>query len=516
MDLLGLLANTALQGDSTSKKRKFQTYDDVHFPDTKRDSPSVNGRFLSRLVRKWCYFEHFYSNIDKKYFADNEFLNCLLEIGSNHVTFAKKETWCEIRRKIGKTIGQPRRLSNHFLRAEREKLEAYRQTVRLSQTSGRSFEEFLYQQKPLKVGDRVTLYIPKSQEFQQGVILSIVRSPNLAESSHYLVQFDESGDEENAPPPTTFTDIYLAKKEDVESVKPNMSPKITSIPHQVDEGIHLKTGFTGVSPLSPTAIQELLMSNILTQKKLDDESNIPFLGKAGRRESGQNHIFSRFSQEDSMPLQGVFSQRSIHSTFSLAQYEDEDAKVSVSHQGFSQSSWLDHTTAFEASRWSTTVGAGPVAASFLQTVASSRPPAGARSVAAPVSEDILEKVWRESERESCRMFDECEAKLSRAASVGNVDFGDVESNSTTSSNSSRGCVSRNKALLFMKENDQLRSLIAKCLAGLMTVGHDEAAHYHKDPKLKFWIDKLVDCDEEEKVMLTSAYVDATNALKLIW
>ena len=517
MDLLGLLACTALgESSKNNKKRKFQSYFSDHLITHNNNNNNNDGsdnnnnnhsdhkkQNISQNVKRWCLFEHFYSSMDLNYFADNEFVNCLKLIGFDQVSVTPKSQWAMIRREMGKQIGQPRRLSNHFLKTERDKLEVYRQTMRLSHQSGRSFDEFMYPlSEPLQVGDRVALYVPKSQEFHQGTILSIIRSSNPIESSQYLVQFDEGG---NVVPPMLVYDIHLTVlTENTETPKPNMSPKTFSIVQPpMEEQIQLKE----------SDIEDMLVSNILTQKP-EEESSLLLPLSDGKKEMRPNHhIFSHYSQDDSVPLQGVFSQRSNHSTFSLGQYDEEDPKVVLASQpSFSQSSWLDNMSIAEASRWTIASGTKPTT-SFLQTVASSRPPAGARSQSAALSPvDVLEKVWRDSERISDRIVDDSLTRLEAAAS----DNIDIESNSTASTDSASQVVSLQKALQLMEANEQLRAMLVKCLTGLMVVGHKEAAGYDKDAKMKFWTEKLSDFDNEEKESMTSAYTVATNALKLLW
>jgi hypothetical protein len=548
MDLLGLLACTALgESSKNNKKRKFPSYFSDHFITSNNNNSNKNEdgsdnnnnnnnnnkkQNVSQNVKRWCLFEHFYSSIDLNYFADNEFVSCLKLIGFNHINTTFKSQWTKIRREMGKQIGQPRRLSKHFLKTERDKLEVYRQTMRLSH-SGRSFQEdeyFMYPpSEPLQVADRVALYVPKSQEFHQGTILSIIRSSNPAESSQYLVQFDESSEQQgrNVVPPMLVYDIHLTVlTENSETPpKPSMSPKMYSIqppPMEEQSQLELKMGSNShATPLSPGAIQDMLTTNILTQKPEEEATASSLLApfqSDGKREMDPNHLFSRYSQEDSLPLHGVFSQRSNQSVFSLGQYDEDETKVLASQPGFSQSSWLDHMSIMEASRWTMTSGTTrPPAVSFLQTVASSRPettrpPAGARSVAIS-PEDILDKVWRDSERVSDRIVDASLAKLEVIAS-GDID---IESSNCSNNASQIAKLSLQNALFLMEGNDELRTLLVKLISGIMMLGHNEVRGYGKDTKMKFWVDKLVDfVDNEEKEMMMSAYTVATNALKLLW
>lgn len=500
LDLLGLLVSTALSEENSNNKSKKRKFEPSRFNDSNKKQN------VSKEVKRWCLCEHFCCSIDLNYFADNEFINCLKLIGFDHINVASKSKWAMIRHEIGKQIGRPRRLSNHFLKTERQKLEQYRQTVRLSHSEGNriNFDEFMFQPtEPLRVEDRVQLYVTKSQEFHDGTILSIIRSSNPMESSQYLVQCDESSEGSSHVPPMLVLDTYLTaltgnKKSTLSS---NASPKGSA---QFEANFTMPLKKFGGSPLSRSAIEDMMTSNILTQKPDEESSLLPF------REMGPSNFVSHLYQEDSLPLHGMFSQRSHQSaTLSPGKYDEDEVKVLPS-----QSSWLDHTSAFEASQWSMASGAGP--ASLLQTVASSRPPAGARSTMIS-SEDPLDRVWRESERVSGRIFEESFIQCEKATSGKSPIAVGIKDNATTSNDIVESqIVSFQKALQVMKGNQQLRDMLVKCLTGLMMVGHKDVANYHKDIKMKYWTEKLSYCDHKEKEMLQSSYADAANSLKLLW
>ncbi|KAK1292003.1 Protein ALWAYS EARLY 2 [Acorus calamus] len=80
----------------------------------------------SQMLRRWCAFEWFYSAIDYPFFAKNEFVEYLDHVGLGHIPRLTHFEWGVIRGSLGK----PRRLSNAFLREEREKLEEYRESIR--------------------------------------------------------------------------------------------------------------------------------------------------------------------------------------------------------------------------------------------------------------------------------------------------------------------------------------------------------------------------------------------------
>ncbi|OAE20354.1 hypothetical protein AXG93_209s1220 [Marchantia polymorpha subsp. ruderalis] len=105
--------------------------DAAHCPHATADLGAFNTKArlihcLSPKVRRWCMFEWFYSAIDLPWFARNEFVEYLNHAGLGHVPRLTRVEWGVIRSSLGK----PRRLSQRFLQEEREKLEAYRESVR--------------------------------------------------------------------------------------------------------------------------------------------------------------------------------------------------------------------------------------------------------------------------------------------------------------------------------------------------------------------------------------------------
>ncbi|MCO5597679.1 hypothetical protein L7F22_051760 [Adiantum nelumboides] len=129
----------------------------------------------SEKVRRWCIYEWFYSAIDLPWFARNEFVEYLNHAGLGHVPRLTRAEWGVIRGSLGK----PRRLSKRFLKEERDKLEAYRdsvrkhyQEVRLGQRDGLPTDL----PRPLTVGQRVIARHPKTKEVYNGSILTVDRN----------------------------------------------------------------------------------------------------------------------------------------------------------------------------------------------------------------------------------------------------------------------------------------------------------------------------------------------------
>ncbi|KAK9136957.1 hypothetical protein Sjap_007551 [Stephania japonica] len=129
----------------------------------------------SPLLRRWCTFEWLYSAIDYPWFAKREFVEYLNHVGLGHVPRLTRVEWGVIRSSLGK----PRRLSQQFLREEKEKLELYRESVRTQYTELRTgirvgLPGDLAQ--PLSVGQRVIACHPKSRELHDGSVLTVDRN----------------------------------------------------------------------------------------------------------------------------------------------------------------------------------------------------------------------------------------------------------------------------------------------------------------------------------------------------
>ncbi|KAL5670996.1 hypothetical protein ACJX0J_015302, partial [Zea mays] len=136
----------------------------------------------SRLLRRWCMFEWFYSAIDYPWFAKSEFVEYLNHVKLGHVPRLTRVEWGVIRSSLGK----PRRLSKQFLHEEREKLSQYRDSVRQHYAELRSgVREGLPTDlaRPLAVGQRVIACHPRTRELHDGNILTV-------DNNRCRVQFD--------------------------------------------------------------------------------------------------------------------------------------------------------------------------------------------------------------------------------------------------------------------------------------------------------------------------------------
>lgn len=129
----------------------------------------------SQMLRRWCAYEWFYSAIDYPWFAKREFVEYLNHVGLGHVPRLTRVEWGVIRSSLGK----PRRLSRQFLREEKEKLEQYRESVRIHYTELRTgVREGLPTDlaQPLSVGQRVIACHPKTRELHDGSVLTVDRN----------------------------------------------------------------------------------------------------------------------------------------------------------------------------------------------------------------------------------------------------------------------------------------------------------------------------------------------------
>ncbi|KAI3848226.1 hypothetical protein MKX03_003504 [Papaver bracteatum] len=129
----------------------------------------------SPMLRRWCAFEWFYSAIDYPWFAKKEFVEYLNHVGLGHVPRLTRVEWGVIRSSLGK----PRRLSQQFLREEKEKLEQYRESVRTHYTELRNgTRDGLPTDlaRPLSVGQRVIACHPRTREFHDGSVLTVDRN----------------------------------------------------------------------------------------------------------------------------------------------------------------------------------------------------------------------------------------------------------------------------------------------------------------------------------------------------
>ncbi|WOL02517.1 protein ALWAYS EARLY 2-like isoform X2 [Canna indica] len=129
----------------------------------------------SKLMRRWCMFEWFYSAIDYPWFAKSEFVEYLNHVRLGHIPRLTRVEWGVIRSSLGK----PRRLSKQFLDEEREKLEQYRESVRTHYAELRAgLKEGLPADlaRPLSVGQRVIACHPRTRELHDGSVLTVDRN----------------------------------------------------------------------------------------------------------------------------------------------------------------------------------------------------------------------------------------------------------------------------------------------------------------------------------------------------
>ncbi|XP_015696072.1 protein ALWAYS EARLY 2 isoform X2 [Oryza brachyantha] len=143
---------------------------------------SLSHCLSSRLLRRWCMFEWFYSAIDFPWFEKSEFVEYLNHVKLGHVPRLTRVEWGVIRSSLGK----PRRLSKQFLQEEREKLAQYRESVRQHYAELRSgAREGLPTDlaRPLGVGQRVIACHPRTRELHDGNVLNV-------DHNRCRVQFD--------------------------------------------------------------------------------------------------------------------------------------------------------------------------------------------------------------------------------------------------------------------------------------------------------------------------------------
>ncbi|XP_022640905.1 protein ALWAYS EARLY 1 isoform X2 [Vigna radiata var. radiata] len=126
----------------------------------------------SNMVRRWFIFEWFYSAIDYPWFAKRELMEYLNHVGLGNIPRLTRVEWSVVRGSLGK----PRRLSEHFLHDERQKLAEYRESVRKHYAELRTgIRDGLPTDlaRPLCVGQRVIAIHPKTREIHDGSVLTV-------------------------------------------------------------------------------------------------------------------------------------------------------------------------------------------------------------------------------------------------------------------------------------------------------------------------------------------------------
>ncbi|XP_020914931.1 protein lin-9 homolog [Exaiptasia diaphana] len=183
---------------SSSKSRfaRSPTLFGANGTDNKKDAKLAFTRLQNLLklpkAAKWCYFEWFYSSIDKVLFeGDNDFCICLKESFPNlKVKKMRRVEWREVRRLMGK----PRRCSSAFFHEERESLNEKRKKIRLLQQKKVSelskFKDLPEEVPlPLVIGTKVTARLRAPQD---GVFTGQIEAVDTQNCS-YRVTFDRPG-----------------------------------------------------------------------------------------------------------------------------------------------------------------------------------------------------------------------------------------------------------------------------------------------------------------------------------
>ncbi|XP_067045220.1 protein lin-9 homolog isoform X1 [Acropora muricata] len=141
---------------------------------------------------RWCYFEWFYSSLDRVLFGGvNDFHVCLKESFPNLKTHKlRRAEWREIRRLMGK----PRRCSPAFFLEERQALEEKRRKIRMLQQRKVSelsrFKDLPDEVPlPLVIGTKVTARMRKPQD---GLFTGQIDAVDTANYT-YRVTFDRPG-----------------------------------------------------------------------------------------------------------------------------------------------------------------------------------------------------------------------------------------------------------------------------------------------------------------------------------
>ncbi|KAL6626905.1 hypothetical protein ACP70R_030631 [Stipagrostis hirtigluma subsp. patula] len=175
---------------SRRSKRKAEMHCKTKNVSCNEGSNSLQARKLqhclsSESLRRWCTYEWFYSAVDYPWFMDNEFVHYLNFANWSHLSRLTRSEWSTIRSSLGK----PRRFSDNFLAAEREKLADYRKQVReyyaqLIDGSRDSLPADLA--RPFSIGQKVIVRHPSTRELCDGKVVMIGQDC-------YKVQFDIPG-----------------------------------------------------------------------------------------------------------------------------------------------------------------------------------------------------------------------------------------------------------------------------------------------------------------------------------
>lgn len=237
---------------------------------------------------KWCYFEWFYSSIDRSLLlTDNDFYVCIKEHFPNlNVKKLRRIEWREVRRLMGK----PRRCSQSFFNEERSALEDKRQKIRLLQqrkvTELSKFKDLPKEiPVPLVIGTKVSARLHKPLS---GIYTGQIDAVDSTAST-YRVKFDipelgtqsvmdidiQSNEEEETMPISSFElkeRPRLANFSHMNSVRHklpaipdplvNKSPTRAQLQEVLEKGNHTVGGF----PIKFLALVTRL-SKVLTSKR---------------------------------------------------------------------------------------------------------------------------------------------------------------------------------------------------------------------------------------------------------
>jgi hypothetical protein len=180
--------------DHSDHKHSYMSVD-VRKLDLKR-APHLGGETLAEMqsefshcmslqhFRRWAIYEWFYSAVDRLYFSQNDFIECMCQSGFGNFAALTRKEWGVVRGKIGR----PRRLSRVFFTEERAKLEAFRSKIRSAQQSNNCDVP-----SRLAEGQRVFVLHQELQEVHVGLITGYAHLQSLSSQSpvlHYRVKFE--------------------------------------------------------------------------------------------------------------------------------------------------------------------------------------------------------------------------------------------------------------------------------------------------------------------------------------
>lgn len=159
---------------------------------------------------RWAVYEWFYADVDRPFFQQNEFQDCLNELDLAKVRKLTRLEWSHVRASMGK----PRRLSPAFLNQERAKLGHTRIGVRHIRAGQGSPGEPFPQDIPPKLLPGATIIALHNHFVKRGII-----HQSAEDGSQYVVQL------EGSPFPETVKDTEI-----MAAVPDEYEVDITSVP----------------------------------------------------------------------------------------------------------------------------------------------------------------------------------------------------------------------------------------------------------------------------------------------